>query len=196
MTTIKSASEITSDDYIHTQGGRFVLAKPKWDIRWMAHSLAQKARFGGHADERYSVAEHSVLVSILMQELYGGNPLEGLLHEAGESVLPDVNSPWKKYFPDLRAAETALETDFRKKWNLPAEKSQACRKADWIALFMEAAQILPERGMDFDDPYNLRPEALKLREKGGWRIACLDWREAKEAFLERYTQLNGYRYAE
>lgn len=188
---IKSASDVTKDAFIHTQGNHFYLDSPQWEIEWMAHSLGQKVRFGGHADKPYSVAEHSVLVSLLMEEETGGDPFEGLMHDAAESVLPDVNSPWKKHFPDLKAREKILEADIRRTWALPLSKTQACTKADWLALFIEAAQILPERGTDFDDPYNLRPEALRLREEEGWSIVCVDWEVAKSLFLQRFDALRG-----
>ncbi len=180
-----------SNAYIHTQAGRFYADRPTWDVHAIAHALAQTARYRGNSDEFYSVAEHSVLVSLLMQEVTGGDPYEGLFHDATESVLPDVSSPFKQLFPDLRAVDKRFDLDLRQALKLPLEKSQACARADWLALFIESAQILPERGSDFEDPYNFRKEALKLREQGGWRIACLDWRSAKEAFLERLAELKG-----
>src|ERR1700739_1716912 len=71
--------------YIHTQAGRFYAARPTWDVAAIAHALGQTARYRGNSDEFYSVAEHSVLVSLLMQEITGGDPREGLFHDATES---------------------------------------------------------------------------------------------------------------
>lgn len=155
----------------------------------MAHAMAQTARYRGNADEFYSVAEHSVLVASLMREVTGGDPYEGILHDAAESILPDVSSPFKQLLPDLRREEKLLDASIRKHFNLPAEKTAACAEADWLALFIEAAQILPERGADFVDPYNLRPKALKLRDQKRWRIECLPWRAAKELWLGAYQQV-------
>lgn len=177
--------------YIHTQAGRFYAANPTWNVSAIAHALGQTARYRGNADEFYSVAEHSVLVSLLMQEITGGNPREGLFHDATEAVLPDVSAPFKQLFPDLRSVDNRFDSNLRHHFGLPPKKTQECIKADWLALFIESAQILPERGTDFEDPYNIRPEALRLREKEGWMIACLDWRSAKALFMQRYRQLNG-----
>lgn len=154
----------------------------------MAHSMAQTARYRGHADQFYSVAEHSVLVAGLMREVVGGDPREGILHDAAESVLPDVSAPFKQLLPDLRREEKLLDADIRRHFGLCAHKSRECAAADWLALFIEAAQIIPERGLDFVDPYNLREQAMDLRE-GGWSILCLPWKEAKQLWLDAYAQL-------
>src|SRR5256885_6170954 len=60
--------------YIHTQDGRFYASNPTWSLNAMAHALGQTARYRGHCDEFYSVAEHSVLVSLLMEHVVGGSP--------------------------------------------------------------------------------------------------------------------------
>jgi hypothetical protein len=135
-----------------------------------------------------SVAEHSVLVASLMREVVGGDPFEGILHDAAESILPDVSAPFKQLLPDLRREEKLLDTSIRQHFMLPAKKSQECTVADWLALYIEASQIVPERGLDFVDPYGLRSKAMDLRE-GGWYIKCLGWREAKQLWLDAYAQL-------
>lgn len=134
------------------------------------------------------MAEHNVLVAALMRDVVGGSPYEGLLHDGVESVLPDVSSPFKQLLPDLRKIEKQLDKDLRKTFGLPLEKTKEATVADWLALFIEAAEIIPERGADFVDPYQLRPEALKLREQG-WRLLRLDWKKAKQYWLDAYQQL-------
>lgn len=187
---MKSASETASstEQYIHTQEGRWYIGEPVWRIDSIAHALGQTARFRGNADLFYSVAEHSVLVSLLMEELNLGDPMEGLLHDAVESVLPDVSSPFKQFFPDLRKVEKDMELHMRMSFGLPIAKTDGCAKADWLALFIEAGQILPEKGEDFHDPYNLRPEAMRLR-RNGWMVRGFAWDHAKGMFLSRYERL-------
>ncbi len=175
--------------YIHTQDGRFYANNPTWSLNAIAHALAQTARYRGNCDEFYSVAEHSVLVSFLMEHVVGGDPYEGILHDATESILPDVSAPFKQLFPDLRAVDKQFEATLRDHFGLGPEKSQECVKADWLALFIESAQILPNRGVDFEDPYNFRPEALKLREQKGWKIRCLNWKTAKSVYLQRFEEV-------
>lgn len=190
LTRLKSPSEGYKDNaYIHTQAGRFYAANPTWDITAMAHALGQTARYRGNSDIFYSVAEHSVLVSLLMEEEVGGDPFEGLLHDSTESVLPDVSSPFKQLLPDLRALDKRFDASLRKHFGLAGQgKSKEAGLADWLALFIEAAQILPEKGEDFEDPYNLRQEALRLRGRG-WMVRGFEWQHAKGLYLARYEQV-------
>lgn len=191
---LKSSSATPQDPYIHTQpdpdsdDSRFYINRPVWRPCAMAHAMAQTARYRGNADEFYSVAEHSCLVAALMADVVGGDPFEGLLHDATESILPDVSSPFKQLLPDLRALECGLDANLRERFGLPASKSQECTAADWLALFIEAAQIVPERGADFVDPYGFRDKALDLR-LAGWKVACLPWRDAKALWLGGFANL-------
>lgn len=187
-TNLRSSSSTPQDPYIHTQGGRFYIDRPTWRPNWMAHSMGQTARYRGHAEEFYSVAEHEVLVAALMRDVVGGDPYEGILHDGVESVLPDVSSPFKQLLPDLRQLEKVLDKDLRSYFYLPLEKTQEATYADWLALFIEAAELIPERGEDFVDPYKIRGEALALRAEG-WRLLRLDWKEAKKLWLGAFDQL-------
>lgn len=198
MNKIKSSSEGYRDNaYIHTQSGRFYAANPTWDVSAIAHALGQTARYRGNADTFYSVAEHSVLVSLLVEhetgteaDIGGIEQFEALHHDDTESVLPDVSAPFKQLFPDLRKVDKSFDVSIRTYFGLPLAKSNAVAKADWLALFIESAQILPGRGEDFEDPYNFRAEAMDLRESG-WRIQCADWKTAKAIYLQRHQELGG-----
>lgn len=64
----------------------------------VAHSLAYQCRFGGHVRRHYSVAQHSVLVALLVWQRSGRDAnaaLHGLLHDAHEAFTGDVKKPIK-----------------------------------------------------------------------------------------------------
>lgn len=63
------------------------------DIEDIAYSLAGINRFGAHTRPRYTVAEHSVMVSRLVEDDVA---LRGLLHDAPEAYLGDIISPVKR----------------------------------------------------------------------------------------------------
>ena len=173
--------------WIHTQYGRFNLLEPTFDERAIAHSLGQLARFNGHASTFYSVAEHSVLVCSLMLDLGLGNPFEGLMHDATEAYLSDIPAPFKKQLPDWQAIDKRLDTAMRKHYNLPETKTDGCRKADWLAVFIEAYFLIPEQGVDFEDPMKLRREALALvHGKPRWRVHGFTPEVGTSMFLEAY----------
>ena len=81
-------------DWIQTYTGRqFWPLDPRVDeihIEDIAHSLSMRCCYGGHLTDFYSVAEHSVLVSLHVPQEFA---LWGLLHDAAEAPhrhLPPV----------------------------------------------------------------------------------------------------------
>lgn len=63
----------------------------------IAASLARQCRYNGHVEGFYSVAEHSVYVSRLIERA-GHHPkvqMAGLLHDAHEAYIGDITQPVK-----------------------------------------------------------------------------------------------------
>lgn len=86
--------------WVQTSAGRvFDLASPDHgdvSLAVLAHELANQCRFHGATRRHYSVAQHSVLVSLAMLEASGGDrvaALVGLLHDAHEAYLGDWPTP-------------------------------------------------------------------------------------------------------
>jgi len=132
-------------------GGRFYFNKPEWDIGAIAHALSLQCRFTGQCRKFYSVGEHSVLVSRIMEHLNLGDPMEGLLHDAVESVLSDIARPAKQLLKDYKTLEKALDASMRKAFALPEVPTDGCIQADAIALLLEAAELMPSKGLDWSD---------------------------------------------
>jgi hypothetical protein len=179
-----------SDAYIHTQYGRFYVARPKFDIRAVAWSLGQQVRYTGHGNFPYHTADHCVLVSRIVGEVLGLPHLEfeAHLHDAAESGVADVASPFKRLLPDYRGLEDYLMSSLRAQYGMPAEEHPSVKFADHVARFIEAPQLVPEGGEDFSDPLNARPLGQQLRLEG-WSIHERDWRESRHLFLQRYYYL-------
>jgi hypothetical protein len=191
--TIQEPDKLNPPPRCRTQCGTFDLDYPRFDIRDIAHSLSLCCRFNGHINRFYSVASHSLIVSKLMEDLKLGDPLEGLLHDATEAYLSDVPAPFKQRLPDWKEIDARLERCARLWFNLPTEKSDGLKKADWLALFMEAYVMLPGSGLDIQDPFTLREEALTLLPSyvyHYYREALLDEpSDVRHEFLTRYEQL-------
>jgi len=150
--------------WVTTRYGKFNLNEPVFDIRDIAHALAQICRFNGQISKFYSVAQHSMTVGRLMEDYNLGDPLEGLLHDATEAYLSDVPSPFKHMLPDWNAIDHRCEIALRKQFSL-GDKTDGCKTADWLALYMEAHYFLRDAGAEFPDPHNLRKQALGIAKE-------------------------------
>lgn len=178
--------------FIETHSGiRFnpYAEEPEFNIDDIAHGLSMCCRYNGQARRFLSVAEHSVIVALLMKDLHLGDPWEGLFHDATEAYLSDVPAPLKKLLPDWQRLDSHVESRLRDHFMLPTEKTAGCKEADWLALFIEAWLIMPSRGEAFADPLGLRQRAIDLVEKEGWRPLWLDPKDAKNAWLRMYHDL-------
>lgn len=177
--------------WIETFSGiRFYLDDPEFSHADIAHTLSMNCRYNGHCNKFYSVAEHSMLVSALVDEL-GGNEqqmLEALLHDATEAYLTDVPAPFKQLLPDWQKIDKALEVKFRSWMGFPEVKAEIVKEADWLALFIEAYELLPDRGESFHGPEGMRNKALGYREQG-WKLFNFDPATAERAFLECWEAL-------
>ena len=74
------------------------------EIEDIAHSLSNMCRYAGHVPSFYSVAEHCVRVSRMLNTR-GFNTeiqLKGLLHDASEAYCVDIPSPLK-HQPEIEA---------------------------------------------------------------------------------------------
>lgn len=167
-------------------GSRFYFNAPAWDIGAIAHSLSLVCRFNGQCRKFYSVAEHSVLVSRIMEDQGLGDPMEGLLHDGVESVLSDVVRPAKMLLKDYQALDATLDRDLRKAFVLPETPSDGCKKADRIALLLEAKALMPSKGLHgyVDDP-QLHAEVAKLP----YLVNCWTSDNAKEKFMTRMSDI-------
>jgi len=143
-----------SADWIMTSRGRmFYPLAPSAedvDIRDIAHALGAVNRFNGHTREPYSVAQHSILLSLQFEADGPEMALFALLHDASEAYLGDVPRPLKQTpaFAPYREAEARLEAVIFGVFGLAAlAQSTAAvarlKAADRRMLRTEQAQLMP-----------------------------------------------------
>jgi hypothetical protein len=187
MLTSEQVTQLSGDAWIETSSGRTFdpfSYNPDFAIEDIAHALSNISRWNGHCRHFYSVAQHSILVSQIMDS-YGWDPLEGLLHDGTEAYLCDIPSPFKQLFPDWAKVDKKLERNLRDYFGLPLTKSDNCKHADWLALYIEADRLMPSRAKTW--PYldkEMHKEAMAI--KGDFTIRAEDPSDVKWAFLDRY----------
>lgn len=152
----------------------------------IAHALSNLCRFAGHTDRFYSVAQHSVLVSGILEE-QGLSPeccFAGLLHDATEAYLIDLPQPIKR-LPQMEgycAMEEVLAGVIASRFGFAHSimSGVQVKRADLIALATEARDLV-------GDPQDW--QTLKGVTPVPARIKPLLPNEAKVLFLERFLEL-------
>lgn len=182
------------EPFIETSNGRefHLLAEdPGFVIAEIAHALGNACRYGGHCSQFYSVAEHSVLVSEIAEELKLCDPFEALMHDASEAYIVDIPGPWKHLLPDYQKLEADLERKIQRFFGLPA-KTPGCKQADLIALMVEGRALLTSRGDSMvrgGIPAYFADDADMWIKDHGRSIFCLTPQGARTSFMHRYEKL-------
>jgi hypothetical protein len=178
--------------FIETHSGlQFTLENPQFNITDIAHSLSLLCRYNGHCKQFYSVAQHSLMVSYLMEELNLGDPLQGLLHDATEAYLSDVPKPFKAYLPDWQNVDTRLEAYLAEWAGIDFPYDPGCKEADMLALFIEARELLESkgRGMAGEEAYLERAWELMDHDPAKWSIKIQNPFYVAGDFVARYSSL-------
>jgi uncharacterized protein len=153
--------------YLELSSGRkfYITSTDTFDAQETAHALSMQCRYGGHSRYFFSVAQHALLVADIMKHLSLGDPFEGLHHDDTEHLLIDMPSPVKALLPEYKALERSLDARIRKFWGLPPTITEGCKRADYIALYVEAAVLIPSggRGQCWPDPYLVMEDVERYR---------------------------------
>lgn len=182
--------------WIQTFTGRaFDLLAPTPDmvaIEDIAHHLALINRFTGATREPYSVAQHSVLCSLIVPaELR----LTALMHDAAEAYVTDVSRPLKVAMRDLaiyydpdpvhvydeiaERVEAAIGTKFGLDL---VNLDPAVKHADLVMLATERVHFHSSSPREWD--LGVEPHAFHEAEIASW-----PWQVAEAEFRARFVEL-------
>lgn len=144
----------------------------------IARALSQVCRFGGHTDQFYSVAQHSLNVSLAVPREVG---LWALLHDASEAYLGDIPSPIKytDTFAAYREAEAQLQTLIFETFGLFGPMPEEVKAADRRLLAAEIRDLTA--AIDY--------EAWAAQAQAWPTIVPLQPRHAERAFMRRFHAL-------
>lgn len=159
----------------------------------IAAATSRLCRFTGHLIEGveiYSVAEHSVLVSHLLERMGcpSGVIFQGLMHDASEAYLADIAAPFKGEIGNYYAVEGKVMDRIKDRFLLPDQFDYRVKIADWYALFIEARQIVltDERELSTWQGYAEHGEASQEFQVP---VQCWLPSMAKAQFLMRFAQV-------
>ena len=168
---------------ISVYGGEYydLLDPPRsvYTVETIGHALSNLCRYTGHVNRFYSVAEHSVLVSLAVPRAFA---LEGLFHDASEAFLGDVSSPLKKLLPEYKKIEKSVMEEITTRFALNPVRlySDEIHEADKRLYHAERQEIAPGK----DKLWHTDLRAVRKVKPVG-----LPPRMAYEMFMERYHML-------
>lgn len=159
-------------------------------IEDIAHALSQLCRFAGHTRRFYSVAQHSVLVSVYLANIPRSAAevtlaLWGLLHDAAEAYVVDVPRPLKQAagMEPYREIEERVQAAILVAFSLPLTPLPEVDLMDRRMLVTERRDLL----IHTRDVWAIQEPALP------GRIVPMLPNEAKSSFLARFTDLMEWR---
>jgi uncharacterized protein len=186
------ASPPAPGPYLQTVSGRWVNPfdpdPDQLDAGDIARALANQCRFGGHSRVFYSVAQHSVIVSELVEQRGGDaeDVFAALMHDASEAYLGDMPHPIKhrsSLGAAFKAAEDHLEAALRERFGIKAHVPEI-KRADRALLATERRAFSGE-GWHWPELEGVEPLELEL--------TALAPDEAAQAFAQRYAELDARR---
>jgi len=144
-------------------------------IEDIAHSLSMQCRFAGHLPKFYSVAQHSVECSNMVNSHF---QLQALMHDASEAYLLDIPSPIKKVIPAYRSAENNLMNIIAEKFGFTYPLYKIVKWADQEMLEFEWDKIM------------LQNKFIKYAEFPSKNFfECWSPEQAEEEFLNQYNRI-------
>lgn len=155
------------------------------DIRDIAHNLSQENRFLGKTKKPYSVAQHCVLGSVILEEM--GTPelaLMFLLHDAAEAYLKDIPTPLKKLLGSTYLSiEYAFQRVIYDKFNLNHFEvdHEDIKRIDLAMLATEKEQLIGDDGVGWE----------QLKGVASANIHVFPWPHdvAEKQYLEQFKKL-------
>jgi hypothetical protein len=178
--------------YLQTVSGRWVNPfdpdPAQLDAGDIARALANQCRFGGHCHVFYSVAQHCVIVSRVVEDRGGDveDVFAALMHDASEAYLGDMPHPLKHRSAlgaAFRDAEHALEAAIRDRFRIKADVPEV-KRVDRALLATERRAFSAE-AWHWPELENVEPLDLEL----------VAWSpdKAAEEFARRYAELEARR---
>jgi hypothetical protein len=183
------------DHYATATGVAFNPVDPQLDrIRFkdIAVALSNNCRWGGHTEVPYTIAQHSVMVLLVLQHVLGRHATlelrrQALMHDASEAYLLDMPAPIKAQMPEYRAIEDRLQRAIAIRFGLHYPWACEIHLADKASMIALEAPVCQKRELWFSE-YLCQPEHAawvdKARDLKGFSFQIWSPREARGRFVE------------
>lgn len=157
----------------------------------LASATSNICRYAGHLPRFYSVAQHLVNASRIVEGITGNRNdpavFAALMHDTAEAFTNDLPTPLKWAFPVFKELEVSIETAMGKKFGFEYPYPDSVKFADTVMLIAEKIYIKEDTSVwpayeswtaESVEPY------LQYIDLDSWQP-----RRAKKEFLKRYWEL-------
>ncbi len=166
-------------DYIRTFSGiNFQVFNPQIDeilIEDIAHALSHLCRYGGHSNQFYTVAQHSIAASYLVSP---ENAMCALMHDSTEAYLCDIPRPIKHKLDNYVKLENGLYEVISQKFELPNPMPKEIHQID--------ALMITEFEWDYFMINNPQEKYIDFYKKF---FEFTSFGEIKQKFLDRFLEI-------
>jgi len=150
-------------------------------VEGIAGALAKVNRFNGQTSYPYSVAQHSVLVSHLVQPKQA---IEALFHDAAEAFVGDLSKWIKPMCPGFNTLEDLVDERICEVLCLSPDHEEI-KRGDLIALRLEQMYIQKRTTFYEWEPIDMPSEAYLYAHL----THEMTWRDAFLMFMVRHAEL-------
>ena len=147
-------------------------------IEDIAHHLSQKVRYTGACIWLYTVGQHSCLVCDLAPSRL---KLKGLMHDGGETYLPDAGKPIKGDLIGFKEIEKRNQDLIDYKYHVPDDPEGIIKYIDNRILVDERQQVMTKTDYEWPQIVGLEPFGIKIER---WEPE-----RTKAEFLKRFYKL-------
>lgn len=149
----------------------------------IAHALSHVCRFAGHVKHFYSVAQHAVNTSRIVDREFA---LTALLHDTAEAFTNDLPTPLKAAVPVFKELEVAIETAMAARFGFQFPLPDPVKLADLQMLKLERDELKPHAfGAAWSVLEGVDVSGLDLLVD----LSPISPPRAKRLFLDRYMEL-------
>jgi hypothetical protein len=196
--TMTDATNVEQNNVLEERNGTFIVTytgerfwplDPRTEeihIEDIAHSLSNCCRYTGHVREFYSIAEHSVRASEIVDPRFA---YDMLMHDASEAYLIDVPRPLKALpaFEEYLNIEDSLMYLIAEHFKFNWPMSPEVKEIDNQMLLREWRSLMPISETWLPNPFFEEVIAFECPVIQPWT----PW-EAEERFLEKFHKLSNH----
>lgn len=155
----------------------------------LAAATSNICRFAGHLPRFYSVAQHLVNTSKLVEGMGGSldEQFDAVMHDTAEAFTNDLPTPLKWALPIFKELEIKIESAMGERFGFQYPYPAIVKEADTLMLMLEKYYVKEEFG-EWPHYEKYTPEYVEQYRQ---YVDLNSWQpvRAKREFLERYNKL-------